>query len=317
MDYGLLSLLPPLVAIVLAIALRQVVFPLMIAIVAGAGILAWPTSSAASLPWQTLVRSGSFIWDSISSFDHLRAFVFSISFGAMVGVLEAGGGMTCMAKRLAAKVRSRRGAQTLITVLGLGIFFDDYANALLVGGTMRSTADRFGISRAKLAYIVDTTSAPVAGLSPISTWVVTEISYIAIGLQALAASDASAFGVLMASLPFRFYPIFAILFLITIALSDRDFGPMRFVTGHPNEQDEPTTANETVQEPADFAPQPTGLAWAAIIPVVVSVLTVLGALLTTGWTGDGKQHTHWVAALGAKISSGDSYAALIYGALQG
>ncbi len=259
MDYGPLSLLPPLVAIVLAITLRQVIAPLMVAIVTGAAILAWPKSLPASLPLQTLISSGDFIWDSVSSYDHLRALVFSLSFGAMVGMLEAGGGMTCLAHRLATKVRSRRGAQTLITALGLGIFFDDYANALLVGGTMRSTADRFGISRAKLAYIVDTTSAPVAGLSPISTWVVTEMSYIAIGLQAMAISDASAFGVLIASLPFRFYPIFALLFLLTIALSDRDFGPMRYVTGHPDEQDDVAAEKERVPPTDSFTSHSLGL----------------------------------------------------------
>ncbi len=315
MDYGLLSLLPPLVAIVLAIVFRQVLAPLLIAIVIGAGILSWYQPGSLYWPVSTLVSSGRFIWESVTSFDHLRALCFSLTFGALVGVLEAGGGMVSLANRLAQRVRSRRAAQSLIAGLGLSIFFDDYANTLLVGGTMRSTADRYGISRAKLAYLVDTTSAPVAGLSPISTWVVTEISYIAIGLQAFALSDVSAFALLLASLPFRFYPIFALVFMLAIAISDRDFGPMRYVSGHPVDQaTKPSTGSTPVAATVDSS---LGLVWAAVLPIVVSVFTVLGSLLVSGWAGDGKTHTHWLRSLGVKISSGDSYAALIHGGVAG
>lgn len=227
MNDGLLSLLPPVLAIGLAIVSRQVVIPLAVAVLCGAMILAdrsggWVTWTNASLSGFT-----SAVWGSISDYDHRRALLFSLLLGAMVGVLEVGGGMRALVTRLARNIRSRRGGQILITGLGLGIFFDDYANTLLVGGTMRTTADRFGISRAKLAYLVDSTAAPVAGLSPISTWVVSEISYVAAGLSLAAASDVSAFALFMASMPFRFYAIFALVMVITIAASDRDFGPMR------------------------------------------------------------------------------------------
>jgi Na+/H+ antiporter NhaC len=224
---GVLSLLPPLLAIALAILSRRVVIPLAVAVMCGAVILAdksggWTTWIASSL-------SGfvSAVWGSISDYDHRRALVFSLLLGAMVGVLEVGGAMRALVTRLARNIRSRRGGQMLITGLGLGIFFDDYANTLLVGGTMRTTADRFGISRAKLAYLVDSTAAPVAGLSPISTWVVSEISYVAAGLSLAAATDVSAFALFMASMPYRFYAIFALVMVIVIAVSDRDFGPMR------------------------------------------------------------------------------------------
>jgi len=226
-NYGLLSLLPPLLAIALAILSRRVVIPLALAVLCGSAILS--QNSSGYVDWAIATGQGFVlaVWGSISDYDHRRALLFSLLLGAMVGVLEAGGGMRALVTRLARNIRSRRGGQILITSLGLGIFFDDYANTLLVGGTMRTTADRFGISRAKLAYLVDSTAAPVAGLSPISTWVVSEISYVATGLSLAAVStDVSAFALFMASMPFRFYAIFALVMVITIAVSDRDFGPM-------------------------------------------------------------------------------------------
>lgn len=227
MNYGLLSLLPPLLAIALAIVSRRVVLPLAVAVLCGSMILADRSDGWMSWSLASLAGFSSAVWGSVSDYDHRRALVFSLLLGAMVGVLETGGGMKALVTRLARNIHSRRGGQVLITTLGLGIFFDDYANTLLVGGTMRTTADRFGISRAKLAYLVDSTAAPVAGLSPISTWVVSEVSYVAAGLSLAAVADVSAFALFMASMPFRFYAIFALVMVITIAVSDRDFGPMR------------------------------------------------------------------------------------------
>jgi len=316
-DYGLASLLPPLVAIALAIALRQIVVPLLFAILCGALILA--EREQGILIWFGSFITGFFsaIWVSVSSYDHVRALAFSMTLGALVGVLEAGGGMVAVANRLATRIRSRRGAQTMITALGLGIFFDDYANTLLVGGTMRTTADRCGISRAKLAYLVDTTSAPVAGLSPISTWVVTEISYVAAGLATAAIVDVSAFALLIASLPFRFYPWLALVMVFTIAASDRDFGPMRNElpqappAPEPDQQAGVGQGTSESQKSIDYR-----LGWAAIVPIIGCVSAVIVSLY---WTGSGVESSEgsWIKRCGAVISNGDSYGALIHGGLVG
>lgn len=311
MEYGLLSLLPPLVAIVLAIAFRRVIFPLMLAILCGAAILSNADEGIWGLILQTFKRFWDAIRNSVTEWDHLRALIFSLLLGAMVGVLEAGGGMVALVNRFALKIRSRRGAQTLITALGLGIFFDDYANTLLVGGTMRTTADRFGISRAKLAYLVDTTSAPVAGLSPISTWVVTEISYVAAGLAAASILDVSAFALLIASLPFRFYPILALVMVFTIAISDRDFGAMR------RELPEPHSLPSSEENKHVDDVQRNRLGWAAVIPIIGCVGTVIGSLYFTGWSEDLMIHENMIRRLGEIISSGDSYGALIHGGAAG
>lgn len=353
MNEGVLSLLPPLLAIALAIASRQVVIPLAVAVLCGAMILA--DRSGGWMTWVTgsLFGFGSAVWGSISDYDHRRALVFSLLLGAMVGVLETGGGMRALVTRLARNIRSRRGGQILITGLGLGIFFDDYANTLLVGGTMRTTADRFGISRAKLAYLVDSTAAPVAGLSPISTWVVSEISYVAAGLALAAATDVSAFALFMASMPYRFYAIFALVMVVTIAVSDRDFGPMhrlgimagRSGDGFSEETPVPIasdTADQSSQsqawlarllggptkwfrEPifgttdfsADTEPLPERLGWAAVAPVFACVLAVITSLYWSGRGAVDEQTTGFLRIAGAVISNGDSYQALIHGGAVG
>ena len=306
MDYGALSLLPPLVAIVLAVAYRQVIIPLLLAILCGSAILQGFSDGPIRFVTGTLSRFVLEIWTSVTGYDHLRALAFSLLLGGMVGVLEIGGGMVKLVEQMSRKVRSRRGAQTLIATLGLGIFFDDYANTLLVGGTMRTTADKYGISRAKLAYLVDTTSAPVAGLSPISTWVVTEISYVAAGLTAASVLDVSPFALLVASIPFRFYPILALVMVFAIAISDRDFGPMRNQLPNPQQ---PTNT----PEPQSATKRKTNLGWAAIIPIIGCVGGVLASLFVSGSQANAIESPHWLKHLGNILSSGDSYGALIHG----
>jgi len=327
-NYGLLSLLPPLLAIALAIVSRRVVVPLAVAVLCGAMILADRSGGLVAWSLQSLEGFASAVWGSVSDYDHRRALVFSLLLGAMVGVLETGGGMKALVARLARNIRSRRGGQVLITSLGLGIFFDDYANTLLVGGTMRTTADRFGISRAKLAYLVDSTAAPVAGLSPISTWVVSEISYVAAGLSLAAVADVSPFALFMASMPFRFYAIFALVMVFTIAVSDRDFGPMRSLginAGRTNAEragDEPAkwfgaSIFGTTELADDDRPLPERLGWAAVIPVLVCVAVVITSLYQSGRGALDEQTTGLLRTAGVVISNGDSYKALIHGGAGG
>ncbi len=323
MDYGLLSLLPPLLAIALAIATRQILIPLAIAVFCGSVILHSDADSPLQWGVQATIGFVTSIWDSVTDYDRRRAVVFSLLLGAMVGVLEAGGGMRALIARLAQNVRTRRGGQTLITSLGLSIFFDDYANTLLVGGTMRTTADRFGISRAKLAYLVDSTSAPVAGLAPISTWVVTEISFVAAGLALTSAADVSAFSLFMASMPYRFYAILALVMVFTIAISDRDFGPMRYADGADDRQQDRgqgTATGWSAGEPAAGAlPQQATamLGWAAVVPVAVCIAVVIASLCFSGRGSVTEGPVGFVRTAGAIISAGDSYRALIDGGAVG
>ena len=157
-SYGCLSLLPPLIAIALAIATHRVVPSLLAGIFVGAVIL------AGGNPFVAIGATlETHLWASPSDGDHLRVFIFTLLMGAMVGVLRQSGGMEAVVNGIAPLARSRRGGQLIVWLLGLIVFFDDYANSLLLGNTMRPLTDRLHISREKLAYLVDSTAAPVSG----------------------------------------------------------------------------------------------------------------------------------------------------------
>lgn len=324
MQFGPESLLPPVVAIVLAIMTRRVVIPLAAGVFAGALILAIgdPDRSWYAAP---LIFFDS-LKASIFSISHLQALAFSLLLGAMVGVIEAGGGMGSLVRWLAGKVRSRRGAQTMIATSGLAIFFDDYANSLLLGGTMRSTSDRFGISREKLSYLVDSTAAPVAGLAVVGTWAAIEISYMGEGLQAAGINDPqAAFLLFIESIPYRFYPCLALVFVFIVAVSGRDFGPMLSAEQESlRETGQRDTASSTDQ---DFSNQESRFLWvAAVLPVLVCIVVVAAVLVVTGLESISNLDPEAVnldpeAGLlrqaGEIIGNGDSYIALLAGSLIG
>ncbi|MCC9600012.1 hypothetical protein LOC67_05515 [Stieleria sp. JC731] len=305
MEYGAASLLPPLVAIILAILTRQVVFPLLFGVGVGAFILSEPDATW-DQPFMGLVIA---IWESISDYDHLLALTFSLLLGAMVGVLEAGGAMEDLVTKIASRIKTRRGAQTMIATTGLAVFFDDYANTLLVGGTMRSTADRYKISRSKLAYLVDSTAAPVAGLSLVSTWAATEITYMSDGLSDAGITTASAgFELFMQSIPYRFYPLLALVMVFIVARTDRDFGPMRRAEMN---LDLPQGENKRKAKR-----QPIRHSWIpTIVPVAVCILAVLVVLIVTGHQeiGEKDPSISSLRYLGLIIGNGQSYWALVAG----
>lgn len=315
MEYGYLSLLPPLVAIVLAIATRRVIAPLALGVAAGAFLLCSPDSPW----WQAPYNFGVAILESIFSKDHLQALAFSLLLGAMVGVLEIGGAMKSLVASIARRIKTRKGAQTMIATSGLAIFFDDYANTLLVGGTMRGTADRYGISRSKLAYLVDSTAAPVAGLSVISTWAATEVTYMVDGLNAAGVTDpAAGFELFLRSIPYRFYPCLALVMVFLVARSGRDFGPMRVA-----EQKSADISSETGRDAEKKEPENDPVirhAWAAtILPVLLCVLVVNLVLVYTGYhsVGPNQAGLSWWRYVGLVIGNGDSYLALILGGAAG
>ncbi len=326
LHFGFTSLLPPLTAIGLALLTRRVLLPLATGILIGAALLAHGQPDV-SWSWGTLVIFGKTITDSITDHDHLMVLGFTLLLGMMVGVIEVSGSMRRAIMRVARRAENRQGVQTLIAATGLAVFFDDYANTLLVGGTMQSTSDRFGISRAKLAYLVDSTAAPVAGLALVSTWVATELSYLQAGIDASnygraeSASSIRVFDFFVQSIPYRFYPWFALALVFIIARTGRDFGPMRAAEKE---------AADKLQVPSDAVDQPPVAddhpctAWqdalAAFGPIAACLTAVLLTLIVTG----SSQNEHEAATTesylmnqlkwaGDVIGSGNSYLALVIG----
>lgn len=220
--YGWVSLLPPLTAIVLALMTRRILLSLLIGVAIGA-LLYNHGQPMAALHTFFLDYLLANLYDfktpnfADKDFDKLKAFCFTLAMGAMVGLITVAGGMRGLVERVLPWASSRRRGQVLISLLGLAIFFDDYANMLLLGGTTRPLADRLKISREKLAFLIDSTAAPVAGMALVSTWIVVEIQYINSGIVSLP-SDVQMNGIqlFLASMPYRFYPIWAILFVLSL-----------------------------------------------------------------------------------------------------
>jgi Na+/H+ antiporter NhaC len=214
------SLLPPLLAIILAICLRKVLLSLGLAIWLGAALSYSynPVKSA----WYA---ASHYIWGNFIGEFSLMILGFVFVLIGMVNITNRGGGMAGVVNQITRIARSARTACLSAACMGTVIFFDDYTNTIVVGTTMRSFTDRMRVSREKLAYIVDSTSAPLAGLAVLSTWIGFEVLQMQKVGESLGMGE-SGYALFLHALPFRFYCIYAIAFVFIVSILRRDFGPM-------------------------------------------------------------------------------------------
>jgi len=206
-------------AIGLALWKRQVLVSLLLGLFTGVLILEGNLLTA-------FLRLGDqYLVGALADDSHASILMFSTILGGMVGVLSRSGATEGIVHWLGQKVRGRRGGQVATAAMGTVIFFDDYANTLLVGATMRPLTDRLQISREKLAWLVDSTAAPVTTVAVISTWVGFEVGLIQ---EAMARLDQSsqAYTFFLQSIPYSFYPLLTLLMVYLVASTGRDFGPM-------------------------------------------------------------------------------------------
>jgi len=224
---GRSSLLPPLLAIALALAFRRTLLALFAGIYAGAVLIAIERGSsfAASLAIGLWDVFALYFLDELLNTFRAEIIGFIVALIAMIGVITRAGGVQGLVERSMAVVRSVRSALFLTWGMGLLIFFDDYANCMLVGTTMRPLTDRLRISREKLAYIVDSTAAPIAGISLLSTWIAFEVSVFSAQLPGVGISE-SGYAFFLRALPFRYYCILTLVFVAATIATGRDFGPM-------------------------------------------------------------------------------------------
>ncbi len=219
MEPSLLSLLPPLVAIVLAIALRQVVLALFTGIFLGALLIHHN-------PVDALLRSvDHYLVGSAADSGHASILLFTFFLGGMVGVVSKSGGAAGLATWVTRFAKSPRSGALGTWLLGLLIFFDDYANSLLVGSAMRPITDKLRMSREKLAFLIDATAAPVSSIAVVSSWVGVEVGYISEQYKALGL-EGDGYVIFLETLPYRFYPLLMIFFVFAVIWQRRDFGPM-------------------------------------------------------------------------------------------
>lgn len=216
--YGWLSLLPPVLTVILALLTKEVVFSLFTGVFVGYLIVNnWN-------PLAALIGTTDGIANSLNDSWNIRIVLFCALLGAFVGLMQATGAAHAFGKWMASKVKSRKGTLIITWLFGIFIFIDDYFNSLTIGTVMRPVTDEQKISRAKLAYILDSTAAPVSVLAPISSWVVTIMSIIK-GSDGFSKLGVSEFTFFIMLIPINLYAILAILTVLQTTLR-KDFGPM-------------------------------------------------------------------------------------------
>ena len=321
---GWFSILPPLIAIVLALIFKEVITALLAGIWLGALAIAGYNPLQAT--WRLIDQ---YVVPSLGDTDggHTQIVVFSLLLGGMVGIISRNGGTRGVVKAVAPLARNRRRGKVATALAGLAIFFDDYANTLVVGNTMRPITDRLKVSREKLAYLVDSTAAPVAALVPVSTWVGYEVSLIGGGLGAAAGEATGAdveflgglspYTVFLETIPYLFYPLLALAFVFLTSAMNRDFGPMaraeaRAASGggilRPGSRPA-AEISESFVNSKEGAPERW---WNAGIPVLTVVLVVLGGLYTSGRAAVGAE-----ASLRDVFGAADPFMTLLWGSLSG
>ncbi|WP_048165879.1 Na+/H+ antiporter NhaC family protein [Palaeococcus pacificus] len=218
-DFGVLSLLPPLVAIILAIWTKRVILALFAGVWIG-GVMAsgWNPLGGTTQSLEWIVANATDDWNA-------RILLFDFLIGAGVGLIYKSGGAMAIGKALTKRVKTSRAASLMGWLLGVLVFFDDYTNTIIVGNTMRPITDRTRVSREMLAYIDDSTAAPVAGLALVSTWIGYEIGLIGDSFKDLGVNY-GAYAAWMSSVPYRFYSILAIILVFIIAYTQRHYGAM-------------------------------------------------------------------------------------------
>ena len=324
-----LSIIPPLLAIILALVFKEVVTSLLIGIFSGVFIIHIYFNSF----WMALISSFTslidhYILDSLNDSGHLSIIIFSTLIGGMVSVISKNGGMQGVVNRISKFAKTPKSGQLATWFLGIAIFFDDYANTLIVGNTMRPITDRLKISREKLAYLVDSTAAPIAAIAFVTTWIGAELGYIESGIATIEGLDEGVYSIFISSLAYSFYPIFALLFMLILILRERDFGPMYHAEKEARMSDVITTNPLNHSGELDEFTAKEGIpykAFNAIIPVVVVILGTIIGLLSTGLDELGLTYSHlWEntgISLGRKLSTvignADSYKALLWSSLAG
>ena len=262
-DGTIWALLPPIIAIALALITKEVFSSLFIGILSGA-ILAANFSPLETV--DTVVSTG--IIPAVS--DTAGIFVFLIELGFLVVLVNKAGGSAAFGAWAEKHIKTKVGAAICTFVLGILIFIDDYFNCLTVGSVMRPVTDKHKISRSKLAYLIDATAAPICMIAPISSWAAAVADY---------AKTGDGINLFIAAIPFNFYSILTLVFVLGIILMKFDFGLMK--KHEQNAENGDLFSGKRVAQNAD-TPNPKGRVFDLVIPIVVLVVVSVFALVYNG-----------------------------------
>ncbi len=282
---GWTAILPPLLAVLLALFFRRIVVALLGAVWLGAALQTGFRPLAAT--WMT---AREYLWGAIADSFSLYIIGFTFALVGMVHVIIRMGGIAGLLEAFSWLARSMRSTRLATAAMGLALFFDDYANTIVVGSTMRPLTDRQKISREKLAYLVDSTSAPIAGLAVISTWIGYEVGLFD-ELSSQLQMGMSGYEIFFQILPLRFYCILALIFVVLVALIGRDFGPMLEAerrAQHTGRVHSPDSTPLSSGDGHDDVEPKSGIPhrwYNAVAPVVCVVGGTILGLYWSGWRG--------------------------------
>jgi len=275
------SLIPPILAVILALILRKVILALSLSIIVGIGLIH-------GFNPVTLVKIAAtdYLWSNFANQFGLMFIGFVFALIGMVSIINRNGGTQGVINIFKRTVKSARRASLATIGMGLAIFFDDYTNTIIVGSTMRNLTDALKVSREKLAYLVDSTAAPIAGIAIISTWIGFEVEQLQ-HISDLLKLDLGGYNIFFQMVPFRFYCIFTIAFVILNSVLRRDFGPMLHAekraieTGDTFAKEDDTTLTDDFAEsrPKKGIPERW---YNAVVPVALVILTLVSGILIAG-----------------------------------
>lgn len=311
--YALWGIIPPLLTIILAFITKDVIVSLFLGILSGTLIV------AGGNPIVALMHLSDSLAGSLADGWNIRIFLFCALLGGLVGMLSKTGAAGSFGRWASSKLKTGTSSQFMTFIFGVIIFIDDYFNSLTVGTVMRPISDKTKVSRAKLAYILDSTAAPICILAPISSWVVTVMSIVrdSQGFQALGITE---FEFFIRSIPYNLYAITALLLVICIIFFKRDFGPMAesealAKTGQLFNQEKYGPASGESDNTTASKAKPIDM----LLPIIVLIVSaVIFFPVTTWWSGiDGesiKTFAESVAAtsLGEAFNNTDASVALFY-----
>lgn len=305
---GWVSLFPPLFAIFLAFLTRSVIPSLFAGLLVGA--IAINGMSASGFVAGFFDTVTVYIMKAATDRDHMSIMVFTLMIGGMVGIISRNGGMIGAVNKVIPLASTPTRAQGIVGLLGVSIFFDDYANTMIVGNATRPMTDSLRISREKLAYIVDSTAAPVATIAIITTWIGFQLGLIDSAIAEIPEITASAYVLFLNSILYSFYPFLAIFFVFMVVLTGKDFGPMLKAERRARETGavRRADAEEVNDKPSEEFEEKAGIpcrAVNAVVPILTMIATVVAGLFVSG---DGETLTEI-------IGSADPYVVLIWASL--
>ena len=261
------SILPPIIAIVLALITKEVYSSLLVGIAVGALMV------GGFHPW----ASFNALFDIMKSSMNLNILIFDILLGMIIVLMTKSGGSAAYGKWAGEKIKSKKSALLATMGLGMLIFVDDYFNCLTVGSVMRPVTDRYKVSRAKLAYIIDATAAPICIIAPISSWAAAVNSYVP------ADAGITGFQMFLRTIPYNLYALLTIFMVFYIIIRGFDFGLMQKHENNAEKGDLFTSGKEEFIDIQQKNKNKNGKVMDLVLPVAMLIVSAVGAMIYTGY----------------------------------